>query len=735
MKKFYIFLVSSLFVLTAFAQSKLDQEGRRILAERKIERALLEKGKIKKLSFSADDKILSMVRFDDEKALGELVEKGAEIVNRIGDMAILRVRVDDMLDLSETKGVIGMGTSKLAEISNVAARAVSQVDAVHQGSGIDQAYDGTGVVVGMMDTGMDPNHLAFLDAEGVSRVRGFSLITGSSGNKVSTTDPDEIADITTEKEGASHGTHVTGILAGGYDDENNHFYGVAPKADIYMSCGDTYDYNILLGVQDVCKYGYDNGKPSVVNISLGSNIGSHDANDYCPRYLDLISGSYNSIICVSAGNEGSIDCAITHNFTEEQPVVKTIYNNDAGDGINMIGQIDLWSKDDSAFSTTFVIVDSDGEIIFQLPKVEGPIDNTIWFASSNYAESIQSSYPYDIVVTSDEFDNLYSGYGYIDAAIPENENRFNAYVYLNLQGNAAASDCRPAFIIEGNAGQTVYGYTNPKRGYFTSCGIEGFIDGSDNGSINVLACGKKTVSVGSYCSKRDFIGLDGNEYSYGFTDNGIVYYSSYGEIADGRLLPTIVAPGSAINSAYSSYYVPYMGSSKDVYCTAKTNYKGQDYYWGIMNGTSMASPHAAGIMALWKQAYPDLTPEDAIEIAQATATHDSFTEDAGLQAGGGKINALLGIKSVIELRDGVEGIIADKNDHVIMSNVSRGEFDIAVAGENKIDVKVYNLAGQLVSSTPSIDGKAHVVVPAYSGVFVVSVNGQKAVYNRKVVIK
>ncbi|MBR4721962.1 MAG: T9SS type A sorting domain-containing protein, partial [Muribaculaceae bacterium] len=87
------------------------------------------------------------------------------------------------------------------------------------------------------------------------------------------------------------------------------------------------------------------------------------------------------------------------------------------------------------------------------------------------------------------------------------------------------------------------------------------------------------------------------------------------------------------------------------------------------------------------------------------------------------------------LRDGVEGIIADKNDHIIMSNVSRGAFDIAVAGENKINVKVYNLAGQRVSSTPSIDGKAHVVIPAYSGVFVVSVNGQKAVYNRKVVIK
>lgn len=43
---------------------------------------------------------------------------------------------------------------------------------------------------------------------------------------------------------------------------------------------------------------------------------------------------------------------------------------------------------------------------------------------------------------------------------------------------------------------------------------------------------------------------------------------------------------------------------------------GQHYYYGVMNGTSMATPVVTGIIALWLQANPDLTPADIVRIMQ-----------------------------------------------------------------------------------------------------------------------
>ena len=93
-------------------------------------------------------------------------------------------------------------------------------------------------------------------------------------------------------------------------------------------------------------------------------------------------------------------------------------------------------------------------------------------------------------------------------------------------------------------------------------------------------------------------------------------------------------------------------------------FNGEKFYYGIMSGTSMASPQVCGIIACWLQAYPKLTPEEAVEIIQYTAKHDTYTGSLTQwdnQWGYGKIDAYAGLKECIS-RAHTVGINSPLND-------------------------------------------------------------------------
>ena len=88
-----------------------------------------------------------------------------------------------------------------------------------------------------------------------------------------------------------------------------------------------------------------------------------------------------------------------------------------------------------------------------------------------------------------------------------------------------------------------------------------------------------------------------------------ISFSSCGPTMDGRIKHDVVAPGVNILSALNSYY-PY-DENEIAY---ETEAFGRKYSIFANNGTSMATPFVSGIIALWLQAKPDLTPEDILEL-------------------------------------------------------------------------------------------------------------------------
>ena len=156
-------------------------------------------------------------------------------------------------------------------------------------------------------------------------------------------------------------------------------------------------------------------------------------------------------------------------------------------------------------------------------------------------------------------------------------------------------------------------------------------------------------------------------YDAYYTNVGSIYYaSSYQDPGcgpTGKHLPIVMAPGYSVAAAVSrnsSVHAP--GSDYNV-----MNYNG--YLWGVMSGTSMASPTVAGIIAQWLQIEPNLSPGDVKNIIAQTAIKDQYTQGSvdGHRFGpNGKIDAMAGVRYLLGLNGEDDVLLGDVDGNGIV---------------------------------------------------------------------
>ena len=195
-------------------------------------------------------------------------------------------------------------------------------------------------------------------------------------------------------------------------------------------------------------------------------------------------------------------------------------------------------------------------------------------------------------------------------------------------------------------------------------------------TLNNPASALKVLAVGAHNTTNTWTDVDGNVQTQNddFGDpvalGARADFSSYGPTRDGRLGVDLTAPGNIIASARSQ---DQLDPPQGRVLTGGLHV--------MYEGTSMASPHAAGIVALLLQADPTLDPDETRAILQQTARADGFTDAVPNAAwGAGKIDALAAMQAVLggtaaEDPAAAAGIVLDAP----YPNPSRGAAAVAFA--------------------------------------------------------
>jgi subtilisin family serine protease len=688
--------------------SKMDLVLKAFVAKPAVGKALIGKA----VTMRGDKEMVSILikSSDLTKTRATIEGAGGSVGHVIGHIMTANVPTSLLATLDAAGEVEGLEASKPMHLLMDTARANSGVDRLQAGyEGIH--YTGKNVVVGVLDTGIDYDHPDFQNSDGESRVQYLNF-QSATPTKVNITQcaHDKIVDgectipVSNDSE-IGHGSHVSGIAAG----SDSTYTGVAKAADIMFVRNDfvddinegtaSFSAGILDGVAEIFEKSDIIDKPAVVNISQGTHIGAHDNTSLMEQGInDAVNGEYSEdghdygrIVVAAAGNEHIVYDLIT-------PVA------DSAGGIHATMSVSngssrawrMWVLSADAPARTPIIADLwfgtgqaskcevQGLIYKYVTAFGGAVTTTDASAATESmevsAEDTKDATDDDniteVIVATDATDSQNEKpralFGFAPGsdgtwADIETDAATKGYI-LDVVVRATGGNCTGNIWIEGG-GTYIHFMKNIDASAEVGDGTNGdgydFGDGDNDMTVGLPATASGIISVGAYLQEKPYDGEGKSEWT---GDDGITYdatdpnepieaqvnggtvgqrcpFSSLGPTADGRTKPDVIAPGDPIISTLPTGFSP-----DEAIKVGEDHYKNQ--------GTSQASPHVAGLIALMMEKNNTLTAADAKTALMNTATAVAMTigkASANNEVGAGKIDATAAVHSISEDTSGYSG--------------------------------------------------------------------------------
>ena len=599
-----------------------------------------------------------------------------------------------------------------ARVMTRAYDAISNSDAAKQ-LGITSAYTGKGVILGIIDTGIDFQHVAFKDKNGNTRIkRAYKLQSSTSTSLTTYSSASQINGLTYDTNAEDHGTH-TSTTAGGSsvivngnnvtvtDDHANATYGgMAPEADLVIAgLSSLYTTSIATAIQNICNYADQLGEPCVISLSLGSLNGPHDGTGSIAQVVNQYAGN-NHIIVYAAGN----DAMSSHYFVEAGISTgggcyasatstnnKTMLVNLQKAWTNADGNVQLYATTMHAYARTAntaismklrVVDTTTGNVVYSSNAYSNSttISMTGTSGLAQYFKSSSGNYnPYgdNAAIRIVRGQDTYSGKYYFTVYTPllmstsynddDGDGVYNSKYALCLSFYPTSGST----IVDVWDASQVNWFGNDLKLSSTYANSYTIANGNDDCSISDDACISKVISVGAYVSKNQI--TDSTGQTYDFTEDYPIIgdhasFSSWQASGVGPLgtaLPTISAPGARIVAGINHYHTANVDdySYWGEYFISDLVVNNSTSAYAAMEGTSMATPCVSGIIAQWLQACVEKgktpTPDYIKEVMQNTWDTDQWTDGTGTGAHGaktfgthGKINAINGLQYILGVQGG-----------------------------------------------------------------------------------
>lgn len=499
-----------------------------------------------------------------------------------------------------------------------------------------QKLTGKGVIIGIIDSGIDWRHEDFIRPDGKSRILAiWDLLDTSyesSGGTIGSEPPVRLqrpskwlgtvytnAQINAAISGTGtvnsndkfgHGTAVTGTAAGNGRATANGvpagtYSGVAPEADLIivkaMECG-SFSSVAELTAGWITDYAKTLGKPVVINMSFGGQFGSHDGTSAGEQFIDSLlgAGKPGKVIAVAAGNDGRYSLHAVGKFGPKR----------TGQADRFSAAIDLTVKSPAIVNGIFTSKDDWG----------------VAFRSNNPIFTGTDDKPVPVFIYKNNGILDYQTTGTFKDAV--SADLFLRSLRLSVAQRGETTDTLQMQLPTGS--YVLWGYgtgLNVKDGRFDLYSAESaslnkafFGTGTDKNSIvGSPGNAKNAITVGSFDFRDSWVNANGETTTYNMLFGAASSYTSAGFRRDGVVKPDISAPARYTIASLARDAKPSLGGCNGSMATGDGTYFTPDGLHVAWAGTSAATPFTAGVIALMLEKNPTLDAEQVRQILKKTA--------------------------------------------------------------------------------------------------------------------
>lgn len=671
-------------------------------------------------------------------AIREAVERlGGRYKFGIKDIASVSLpapQIYELLTTSKIQRVEGatQGYALLCDTMVIA----NNIDSAKRGlGGLPSPLTGKGVIVGIIDDGIDYRHADFQRPNGKSRIR---WLWSQDYNDPQRKEPRfgygahwDSTYLTSNAcpfmPNSSHGTQVSGIAAGN-GRQVGRYTGIASDADLIVV--QVRYNNFSTSLADAVSYIFGKaaelGRPCVINSSVGTYYGPHDGSELEVKVVnDLLNDKPGRFITHAAGNGRGQRMHVQLVTSGSQTKNTWLAHNGNINRVEFYGFADTAQFSTAGFSLSVMNptnatpigssrlynlrrnlpnlhsrgVDSIVEVLYTNPQNQ-PVTLKLYVSYKKGLYEFwfrvlgtSSSNPWQLAVTGNAKIDLWSS-----APL------FNSSDFITTPSPA------PANFVAANDEQTI---------------------------VSSINCSPQVLSVANYNNRYQYTGFMGTVINlgrqYGVLPGELGGTSSRGPTRDGRIKPEIAATGNFILASLRTSDATSRRASNDATL-------GIGGYHGTNGGTSMAAPVVCGAVALYLECQPNATWSQIMQAFTSTAKADNFTTSWGTlpnsEWGYGKLNALKASQKCI-VRGCMDNQATNYNPAANVSDGSCTYLSIAMTPNNyylqlypvpasqstqivadydlndypSASFKVYNALGQLFFEQSIESGKGRIALP------------------------